>query len=112
MMSPTRSVPRCTSTVPTGPRPRSSFASMTTPSASGPVGLQVQQLGLQLDCFQQLVRSRSSAGRYRHLERFARHALDDDLVLQQVRAHTIGIGVGLSILLIATINGTPPLWHG
>ena len=92
-MSPTRSVPRCTSTVATGPRPRSSLASMTTPSA--------ERFGLAL-------RSRISACRWMassslsrpvrfsaetsHLERLARHALDDDLVLQQLGAHRFGIG--------------------
>ena len=48
MMSPTRKVPRWTSTVATGPRPRSSLASITVPSAgrSG-VGLEVENFGLQ-----------------------------------------------------------------
>ena len=47
-MSPTLSVPRWTSTVATGPRPWSSCASITTPSAgrSG-IGLELEHLGLQ-----------------------------------------------------------------
>jgi hypothetical protein len=52
---------------------------------------------------------RDPAGDRRNLdvEHLARHLLDDHLVLQQVGAHLVGIGAGLSILLIATIIGTP-----
>ena len=59
------------------------------------IGLQVQQLGLQMDGFEQLVEARLLERRDRHLERFARHALDDHLVLQQVQAHALRIGVRL-----------------
>ena len=69
---------------------------MTTPSAERfGLALQVQQLGLQADRLEQLVDARPLQGRNLDLERLARHALDDDLVLQQVRAHAIGIGVRL-----------------
>ena len=95
-MSPTCSVPRCTSTVPTGPRPRSSFASMTMPSAERlRVGLQVENFGLQVDRFEQLVEVGALQRRHRHLERLARHAFDDDLVLQQLGAHAVRIGLRL-----------------
>ena len=59
------------------------------------VGLQVQDLGLQVDRLEQLVEVRPLQGRDRHLERLARHALDDDLVLQQLGAHAVRIGLRL-----------------
>ena len=70
-------------------------------------GLQVEEFGLQMDGFQQLVEVGALQGRHRHLERLARHALDDDLVLQQLGAHAVRIRRGLSILLMATMIGTP-----
>ena len=87
------SVPRWTSTVPTGPRPRSSLASMTTPSAerSG-LAFRSSSSACRLDGLQQLVEAGPLQGRHLDLERLARHALDDDLVLQQLRAHAVGIG--------------------
>ena len=95
-ISPTLSVPRCTSTVPTGPRPRSSLASITTPSAerSG-LAFSSQQLGLQGDRLEQLVEAGLLQGRHLDLERLARHALDHDLVLQQRGAHAVGVGARL-----------------
>ena len=59
------------------------------------VGLQVQQLGLQEDGLEQLVEAGLLERGDLDLERLARHALDDDLVLQQVRAHALGVGVRL-----------------
>ena len=55
------------------------------------VGPQIQQLGLQADRLEQLVDAGPLQGRDLDLERLARHALDHDLVLQQGRAHAIGI---------------------
>ncbi len=59
------------------------------------IGGEVQQLGLQADRLQQLVEAGPLQGRHLDLERLARHALDDDLVLQQRRAHPVGIAAGL-----------------
>ena len=54
--SPTRSVPLRTSTVATGPRPRSSWASITVPMAGRVgIGLEVLQVGHQQDHFEQQV---------------------------------------------------------
>ena len=96
-MSPTRKVPRCTSTVPTGPRPRSSLASITMPSA-GPlrIGFQREHFGLQHGSPPAACRGRCpSVAETSHLERVAAHAFDHDFVLQQVGAHAVGIGVRL-----------------
>ena len=63
-MSPGRSVPRLTSTVATGPRPLSSPASITTPSAGLiRIGLQFEHFGLQDDGFEQLVDALAGLGR-------------------------------------------------
>ena len=106
-MSPTRSVPRCTSTVATGPRPRSSLASITVPSAG--------RFGLAL-------RSRISACRpmvSSSLSRLSFLVADTSTsstsppsdstwiscCSSSVRTRS-GLASGLSILLIATIIGT------
>ena len=69
---------------------------MTMPSAERlRIGLQVEDFGLQVDRFQQLVEVGALQGRHRHLERLARHAFDDDLVLQQLGAHAVRIGLRL-----------------
>ena len=106
-MSPTFRVPRCTSAVPTGPRPRSSLASMTTPSA--------ERFGLA-------VRSSSSACRpiaSSSLSRPVRFRADTSTssVSPDMLSTTIsccsravrtrlGSAPGMSILLMATISGT------
>ena len=59
------------------------------------IGLELEQLGLQMNGFQQLVDAGLLERRHLDLERLARHALHDDFVLQQVGAHALGIGVGL-----------------
>ena len=94
-MSPTSSVPRCTSTVATGPRPRSSLASITTPSAVRfGLALQVEQFGLQQDRFLELVEIGLLQRRNFDIEHLAAEFLDDDLVLQQFLPHPVGLGVG------------------
>ena len=64
--SPARSVPRCTSTVATGPRPMSSRDSITTPCGVG-VGLALssQDVGLQQQHLEQLRRARCAPWRRR-----------------------------------------------
>ena len=95
-MSPTRSVPRCTSTVATGPRPRSSLASITVPSAGRDgVGLEVEKFGLQQDHFQQLVEIGLVLGGDLDVDDVAAHRFDLDFVLQQFGAHALRLGVGL-----------------
>ena len=95
-MSPPCSVPRCTSTVATGPRPRSSFASITVPSA-GPVriGLEVEDFGLQRDRVEQLVEIRLLGRRHLDVEHLAAERFDLHLVLQQLGAHALGLRLGL-----------------
>ena len=106
-MSPTRSVPRWISTVATAPRPRSSLASITTPSAgrSG-LALQIEQLGLQQDRFLELVEIGLLERRDFDVEHLAAELFDHDLVLQQLLAHPLGLASALSILLMATMIGT------
>ncbi len=72
------------------------------------VGLELEQLGLQEDRLEQLVEVGPLHRRDLDLERLARHALDDDLVLQRARcARGWDRRCGLSILLMATMIGTP-----
>ncbi len=59
------------------------------------IGLELEQLGLQQDRFQQPVDAGLLEGGNLDLERLARHALHDHLVLQQVGAHPLGVGVRL-----------------
>ncbi len=94
-MSPTFSVPRWTSTVATGPRPRSSsrFEHHALGAAVG-VGLEVEQLGLQQDRFLELVEIGFLEGGDFDVEHVAAEFLDDELVLQQLLAHPLGLGVG------------------
>ena len=94
--SPTCSVPRCTSTVATGPRPRSSLASITVPSAGRRrIGLEVEDFGLQADHFQKLVDIGLLGGGDFDVDDVAAERFDLDLVLQQVVAHARRIGVRL-----------------
>ena len=96
MMSPSFSVPRWTSAVPTGPRPRSSFASTITPSAArSGIGLELQHLGLQHDRFEQLVETGLLQRRNLDLQRVAAHAFHHDLVAEQLGAHALRIGARL-----------------
>ena len=95
-MSPTCSVPRWTSTVATGPRPRSSLASITVPSAGAiRIGLEIEDFGLQPDRFEQLVEIGLLGGRDFDVEHVAAERFDLDLVLQQLGAHALGLGVRL-----------------
>ena len=95
-MSPTRSVPRWISTVASGPRPLSSLASTTAPSAGAVgIGLQLQDLGLERDRLEQLVEIGLLQRRDLDVLDLAAHVLDDDLVLEQFLAHLLRIGAGL-----------------
>ena len=69
---------------------------MTMPSAER-CGLasKIQNFGLQMDGFQQLVEVGALQRRNRHLERLAAHALDDDFVRQEIGAHAVRIGLRL-----------------
>ena len=94
-MSPTSSVPRCTSTVATGPRPRSSLASMHDALGGAiRIGLEVEQLGLQQDRLLELVEIGLLDRRDLDVEHLAAEFLDHQLVLQQFLAHPLGLGVG------------------
>jgi hypothetical protein len=71
------------------------------------VGLQIEKFGLQQDRVEQLVEVELLGGGDLDVEDFTAHAFDEDFVLQKVGADLLRIGVGLSILLIATMIGTP-----
>ena len=95
-MSPACSVPRCTSTVATGPRPRSSLASITVPSA-GRFGLALRSSTSACSAIMSSSLSRlvfflaeTSTSSDVAAERF-----DLDFVLQQFGAHALRLGVGL-----------------
>ena len=94
-MSPISSVPRCTSTVATGPRPRSSLASSTTPSAVR-FGLACRSSSSACSRIAscKLVEIGLLQRRHLDVEHLAAELLDDDLVLQQFLAHPVGSGVG------------------
>ena len=95
-MSPTFSVPRCTSTVATGPRPLSSLASITAPSAAAVgIGLEIEHFGLQQDGFFQLVEIDALGGGDFDRQGFAAQIFDLDFVLQQFGLHPGRIGVAL-----------------
>ena len=59
------------------------------------VRLEVEDFGLQVDGFKQLVEVRPLQRRHRHFERFATHAFDNDFLRQEIGAHAIGIGLRL-----------------
>ena len=64
--TPALSVPRCTSTVAIGPRPMSRRDSITTPCASAfGIGLELEDVGLQQQHLEQLVRGRCAPWRRR-----------------------------------------------
>jgi hypothetical protein len=92
-MSPTFKVPRCTSTVASGPRPLSSLASTTVPSAwRFGFGLELEQFGLEVDRLQQPSRLVFLSAGNLHVLDVAAHILDDDLVLQELLADLLCIG--------------------
>ena len=53
------------------------------------IGLEIKNLGLQVDRLEQLVEVGALQRRDRHLERLAAHALDDDLVREQLRPDAV-----------------------
>jgi hypothetical protein len=71
------------------------------------IGLQVEHFGLQQDGFEQLVEAGAFLSPTLRRRAFAAHRFDEHFVLQQLGADALRIGVGLSILLIATMIGTP-----
>ena len=94
-MSPTLRVPRWTSTVATGHgRVQLRLDDDAFGRAVG-IGLQVEQLGLQQDRFLELVEAGLLGRRDLDVEDVAAELLDDELVLQQLLAHALGLGVGL-----------------
>ena len=56
------------------------------------IGLEVEHFGLQQDGIQQLVEIGALERRHFDFERIAAHALDHDLVAQQIVADRVGIG--------------------
>ena len=96
MISPTRSVPRWTSTVATGPRPRSSLASITVPSAGrSALVLRSSRSACKRDHFKQLVEVGLVLRRDFDVDDLAAHRFDLYLVLQQFGAHALRLRVGL-----------------
>ena len=57
--------------------------------------MKIENFGLQVDRFEQLVEVGALQCRNRHLERLAAHALDHDLLREQIGAHAIRIGLRL-----------------
>ena len=93
-MSPCFSVPDCTSTVATAPRPLSRLDSMTMPLALPVVDrLQLQHLGLQQDRLEQVVDAFAGDRRDVDEDVVAAPVLGDDLVLRQLVLDPVGIGV-------------------
>ena len=121
-LSPARSVPFCTSTVATGPRPRSSLASSTVPLAgrSG-TGLEVLQVGNQADHFHQQVEIRLLLGGNVHEHRAAAPVLGHQATVRQLLLNPLWHGVGLvdlvdrdddrHICCLGVINGFQRLRH-
>ena len=106
-MSPVRSVPRWTSTVATGPRPRSSFASMTVPSAGR------SRFALRSRISAWSCRPSSSVSRpwpvFAETSNSSVSPPSDSTTTSWLRSSVrtrCGSASGLSILLIATISGT------
>ncbi len=95
-MSPCCSVPFCTSTVATGPRPRSSRLSITVPSAArSGLAFRSRISACSRIASVQLVEAGLLGRRDLHVLRLAAHLLDDDLVAEQFLAHAVRIGVRL-----------------
>jgi hypothetical protein len=90
-----------------GPRPTSSCASITAPSAARRVGLEFQDLGLQRDGFEQFVEALPVMAETSTSCTSPDIASTITSCCKQVGAHLVGLASGLSILLIATIIGTP-----
>ena len=59
------------------------------------IGLEVEHFGLQRDRFQQLVEAGRFSAETSTSSVSPPHALDDDLVLQQLGAHALRVGAGL-----------------
>ena len=80
---------------------------MTVPSAEPVrIGLEVEDLGLELQALEQLVEALAGLGRDLEFEGLAAHRFDHDLVLRSSVRTRCGLASGLSILLMATISGT------
>ena len=106
--SPTASVPRCTSTVATGPRPLSRCASITVPRA-WPVGiaLQLLEVGDQQERLEEGVEVHLRAWRRRRRTRPSPPHSDGTTPCSTIWVRTrFGSASSLSILLTATTIGT------
>ena len=99
--SPTRSVPLRTSTVATGPRPRSSLASSTVPIAGRlGVGLEIQQVGHQQDHFEQQVEiAFLGARRDGHHDGVAAPVFGEQAAIGELLLDAVGLRVGLVDLI-------------
>ena len=94
--SPTLSVPLRTSTVATGPRPRSSWASMHgAHGGTVGIGLQVLQVGHQQNHLEQQIEALVGAGRNRHHHRVAAPILRQQAAVGELLLDALGLGVGL-----------------
>ena len=95
-LSPTLSVPSCTSTVATGPRPRSSLASSTVPDALRfGFALQLEDVGGQQNHLEQLIEVLPLLGRDRHHDRLAAPVFGHEVQLGQLALDVVGIGARL-----------------
>ena len=94
--SPTLNVPLRTSTVATGPRPRSSCASMTVPIAgTRRIGLQVLHFRNQQNHFEHQVEVLVRLGGYRHHDRVAAPIFRQQAAIGELLLDPLGLRVGL-----------------
>jgi hypothetical protein len=93
MMSPTRSVPSCTMTRATGPRPRSSRASITVPLARAwGSRLELEDLGLEQHAFEQLIDALPVFAETRHEHGLAAPLLGLRPEVREVALDLLGVG--------------------
>jgi hypothetical protein len=96
IISPLRSVPLCTSTVATGPRPLSSRDSITTPLAEAiHRRVQLQHFGLHQDLVEQLVDTQTGFGGNIGKQSIATPFFGDDALRRQFALDAFWIGAGL-----------------
>ena len=95
-LSPTLSVPSCTSTVATGPRPRSSLVSSTVPDRRAlRVGLELADLGDEQNHLEQSVEVGLLLGRDFDEHRRAAPVLRHQADVRQLTLHHFGVGARL-----------------
>ncbi len=104
--SPTRSVPLRTSTVATGPRPRSSLRFEHVPMAGRlGIGLQILQIGHQQNHFEQQIEVLLRLGGNRHHDGVAAPIFGQQAAVGELLLDAVGLGVGLVDLVDGDDDG-------